>query len=188
MVLRGAFLYSSGQMTALATLGRYSSGYAINNAGQVVGWADTGAGMTQAFLYTNGQATYLGTDNGVAYDINNAGQVVGASFNASGFGHAFLYSNGQMTDLGALPGHIGSVSNAISSVGQITGESHLTQGGPTHAILYTNGQMMDLGTLGGTNSHGCGHQQQWTGGRLLRFFRHLHYRVPFSTAMARCMI
>src|SRR6478752_2380335 len=52
-----AFLYSNGQMIDLGTLGASysygSSGLAINNAGEVVGFAQSASGATHAFLYNN---------------------------------------------------------------------------------------------------------------------------------------
>jgi probable HAF family extracellular repeat protein len=59
-----AFLYANGTMTDLGVLpgGSLSSGHAINASGQIVGWADVGAGTsnTYAFFY-NGVMTDLNT-------------------------------------------------------------------------------------------------------------------------------
>jgi uncharacterized membrane protein len=52
-----AFLYSSGQMTDLGTLGGHlSQGNAINLSDHVAGWADTSAGVSNATLWTGGRA------------------------------------------------------------------------------------------------------------------------------------
>ena len=78
-----AFLYSSGTITDLGTLGgSYSVPSAINTGGQVVGWADTAgnAGLRGFFLYSNGTMKDLGTLGGswsTAYDITAGGRVMG---------------------------------------------------------------------------------------------------------------
>jgi len=57
-----AFLYASGTTTSLGTLpgGKYSTGYAINTSGRIVGSSDfTGSTTTHAFFY-----------NGVMNDLN----------------------------------------------------------------------------------------------------------------------
>ncbi len=108
-----AFLYSNGVMTNLGTLGGtfYSNAVAINDAGQIVGGAQTAGDVTtHAFLYSNGTMTDLTPDavGSFAWDINNAGTVVGEFdfpdpvIPNQNDTHAFLYSNGTLTDLNTL--------------------------------------------------------------------------------------
>ena len=148
--------------------GQNSAAAGINDAGQVVGNADTSAGTSHAFIATNGKMTDLGTLPGGQYSsalgINNAGQVIGyAEVNSTStpvsgpheifpgypiFGggyHAVLYQQGQVTDLGTLGG-ANSVAMAINQSGQIVGTAE-TATGAQHAFLYQNGKMQDLGVL-----------------------------------------
>ncbi|MEN6452140.1 MAG: SUMF1/EgtB/PvdO family nonheme iron enzyme [Thermoguttaceae bacterium] len=151
------FLYSNGAMMDLATLAgesyRYSNANAINDGGQVVGYAHLNARDYEyhAFLYSNGKMCDVGTLGGptsVAYDINTLGQVAGVSqFDTTGSRHAFLYSNGCMTDLGTLGGTWGD-ARGINDQGQVVGYA-TTSSGAYHPFLYSNGHMTDLGTLGG---------------------------------------
>src|SRR5437764_14332116 len=96
-------LYS---VTDLGTSGGGSStGYAINNAGQVVGSSYTSADDSHAFLYSNGKMTDLGTLGGSRSEglgLNNAGQVTGWAETTTRDVHAFFYSQGQMRGLGTL--------------------------------------------------------------------------------------
>src|SRR3989442_11539251 len=77
---------------------------AINNLGQVAGWADREDGDCRAFLWENGTITNL---NGVfdlrtiACDINNSGVIVGVAAR-DGQRRAFVWSGGQAIDLGAI--------------------------------------------------------------------------------------
>jgi probable HAF family extracellular repeat protein len=105
-----AFLYQHGEMTDLGTLGGiFSSAAAINEAGQIVGYASTPRfRVDHAFLFSAGVMHDLGTfgddplgDTSEATDINNLGQVVGSAWR-SGFQHAFLYEGGGLLDLNAL--------------------------------------------------------------------------------------
>ena len=79
-----AFLYGSGAMSDLGTLGgAWSYATGINDSGQVVGWADTSA-TQHAFFYSHGTMTDLGALPGGssfsgASAINAGGQVVGNS-------------------------------------------------------------------------------------------------------------
>ncbi len=102
-----AFAYTSGVMTDLdSTLSSFSIGQAINDQGQVVGWANAGFGIDHAFLYSSGVMTDLSTLSGFgssgAYDINNAGDIVGWSEVANRETRAILYQDGMMIDLETL--------------------------------------------------------------------------------------
>ena len=59
-----------------------------------------------AFLYSNGTMTDLGTLPGGSYSRQPASMPAGRSWGdadtSSGYDHAFLYSNGIMTDLNTL--------------------------------------------------------------------------------------
>ncbi len=137
----------------LGTLGgSNSSAFAINPAGQVVGYSVTGAGEGHAFLWSKGVMTDLGTLGGNfsrAFGIDSAGRVVGGSATAGSQGntHAFLWTKGIMRDLGTLGGTF-SEADAINPSGQVVGYSTTAQG-HLHASLWQNGVMKDLGTLGG---------------------------------------
>jgi probable HAF family extracellular repeat protein len=108
-----AFLYSEGKIVDLGTLGGlFSSAYAINEAGVIVGDTNTeeelpsGHFVTHAFLYADGVMQDLGTFGGAetfskANAINNRGQVVGWADDDTST-RAFLFEGGKMLDLNTL--------------------------------------------------------------------------------------
>lgn len=111
------FLYHDGKMIDLGTLdpnGIWSGANAINDHGQIVGYAGLGPDPLNpaeiypqtAFLYQKGVLTKLGGLaphwNSAAADINNLGQIVGFANLSEGVSHAFLYENGKMIDLNTL--------------------------------------------------------------------------------------
>jgi len=157
-----------------------SSGYGINNAGQVAGEGFSySGGIYFAFRYIgtpgiDGVRHDLGSLNAfgggaIAYGINNAGQVTGrTNITGSTFPpafHAFLYdgipgADGRMHDLGTLGG-TSSYGRSINAAGQVSGYSQITGNTAEHAFRYdgmpgSGGVMRDLGTLGGSNSYGSG--------------------------------
>jgi probable HAF family extracellular repeat protein len=147
-----AFLYN-GAMTDLGA-GDYSYAYGINNAGQTVGQANN-----EAFLYSGGSITYLGSlggDLSEARAVNASGTIAGWANTLGGPEQAFIYSGGSMRGLGGLPGGNGySNALAINAGGELTGNA-VNNLGNYEAFLY-NGTMQGLGTLAGfANSWGIG--------------------------------
>jgi len=150
-----AALWDHGVITDLGTLGgSFSSPFALNDAGRVVGWSGTATGEYHAFFWADGVMTDIGTLGGTpsrAVAVNAAGQVVGTSRTATaGQQHAFLWQNGVLSDLGTLGGP-NSEARAINGAGQVIGSS-TTATGQLHAFRWANGVMSDLGTLGGAES------------------------------------
>lgn len=138
----------------LGTLGGNSStGYAINDFGQVVGESKKSVyGSDYAFLWSDATGMQnlgtLGGESSVAYGINNLGQVVGSAETKEGESHAFFYSgNGTLQDLTTLEGS--SSARDINDSGQIVGYTQF-QPAQNHPFLYSgSGGLQDLGTLGG---------------------------------------
>ncbi|MEH2256445.1 DUF3466 family protein [Nostoc sp.] len=139
----------------LGTLGgNSSSGYAINDFGQVVGESKKSIyGRDYAFLWSDATGMQnlgtLGGESSVASAINNLGQVVGSAETKEGQFHAFFYSGSRvLQDLTTLGGS--SSANDINDSGQIVGYYTQTQSGQYHPFLYSSsGGLQDLGTLGG---------------------------------------
>lgn len=154
---RGAYAQQY-TLTSMGTLGgTQSEGWAINNNGQVTGWANTAGEAQDAFIYSNGIMTNLGTLGGpisIGMGINDSGQVSGSAQLADDSWHAFVYSNGTMSDLGTLLVGGDSYAYGINAGGQIVGNSETEGAG--HAFLYSNGHMSDLGALGGIFSTAFG--------------------------------
>jgi probable HAF family extracellular repeat protein len=150
-------LPSTYTLTDLGTLGGSPGGqaYAINEAGQVVGYTNTATSQTHAFLWTDGVMTDLGTfptgSSSKAFGLNNIGQVVGYAFDGSPGGgstnHAFLWQDGVMPDL--VPSPEWSSASAINDSGQVAGTYNLNR-----PFIWENGVLTDLGGFGGSAPFG----------------------------------
>jgi probable HAF family extracellular repeat protein len=160
-----AFRWSKGVMTDLG--GEHfleesppgsctcSSGKAINDAGDVAGWALTFSGDGVATEWQGTTISNLGP-GGIAphaLGINNAGDVVGETFGVcTGVGESWLNRNGAITYIGFGAYNEGR-ADGVNNRGQVVGTACLeVEGRPNHAYVWKSGTITDLGTLGGTNS------------------------------------
>lgn len=143
-------IFQNGVTTDLGVLdtpvGQYGThAYAINNPGQVVGFADNGGDYLALLWYHNGNPTDLNTVSdaeqhglqlGQAFSINNLGQIVGEAYTADGVTHAFLatpsgtlnwiepgsgvWGDSENWELGFLPNRFLDVVIANDSEAEIT--------------------------------------------------------------------
>jgi probable HAF family extracellular repeat protein len=149
------FWQKQGGIRDLGTLpgGDYSSAFAINDSGVVVGTSNTST-SSHAFSWIPAQGLHdLGTLPGAnassAFAINNQGQIAGSSG-----AHAALWTDGNIQDLGTLGGAT-SEAHGVNNLGQVVGLSD-TSSGP-HAFLWRDGAMQDLGLLPGDTSSRADH-------------------------------
>jgi probable HAF family extracellular repeat protein len=88
--------------------GTQTNAYAINDAGQIAGWALTNAADQRAFVISDGIAYNLGAlgspyyASSLAVGINNELQIVGSSISESHFTDPFLFTAGQLVQLSDL--------------------------------------------------------------------------------------
>jgi probable HAF family extracellular repeat protein len=156
------FFWHNGHMYALPTVGgNNGQASAVNNFGQVAGYAENGVvdstcppGITNnrvdlPVMWTKRNAQALptiGTDpDGVAFGINNQGQAVGYSGTCTTANYAVLWENGTATPLADL-GTPGAIAYAINAHNQIVGQA-VNSEGTALAAIWENNTVRSLGVL-----------------------------------------
>ena len=156
-----ALLWNGGSTIDLGNLGGTDNNvpFAINNRGQVVGYANlSGDATSHAFLWQKGVMSDLGTLSGDVFSqangINDKGQVVGVSCGTDNNCRAFLWQNGSMTDLNLLvPPHSRlylTDGEDINDSGQIAADAVDKKGHQRAVTLIPAGEagVVPKGTLG----------------------------------------
>lgn len=172
-----AVLFEKGSVIDLGTLpgGHESQAVAINDRGQVSGFADNGtpdpvsmfggpngAGwvtQVRSFIWQNGVMQDLGTLGGpdaLMTEMNARGQIAGDSYtNATPNATTgvpttdpFLWQHGHMRDLGTLGG-TQSLTNWLNNLGEVVGQDNIAGDQAFHPFLFDGRHLRDLGTLGG---------------------------------------
>ena len=157
------FLWQDFHMSALPTLGgNNGQASAINNRGQIVGFAEDGTvdsscpanktnNRTQLpVLWENGKAKALPTGNdpgGNALWINDKGQIVGFTGACGATNHAVVWDN---DNVNTLPDNgTGAEAFGNNNQGQIVGFVGSPGGGIPNAALWQNDMLTNLGILPG---------------------------------------
>jgi probable HAF family extracellular repeat protein len=157
------FLWRNGHMSALPTVGgNNGQASAINNRGQVAGYAETNVvdsgcppfKTTLGVLWNKGKAQPLptvGSDpDGVAFGINNRGQAVGYSGTCTTALHAVVWENGTAVVLPDLGYPRSNIAFVINNRGQIAGKVRTADGTTYVAALWQpDGTLTNLGILPG---------------------------------------
>jgi probable HAF family extracellular repeat protein len=157
---RGGFGRFKYRITDLGTLGGTESfAYAINDAGQIVGFSRVaGDERGESFLSTRGEITSLSPLNSGDIltvgptSINNRGQVASGIVSEGDY-YPAIYDTcrDEITVLGSLGGFtdygFSGVATSINDSGQTVGYSYLDTV-DRHAFAFGDGLMSDLGTLG----------------------------------------
>ncbi|HEV2400498.1 MAG TPA: hypothetical protein VGS27_26400 [Candidatus Sulfotelmatobacter sp.] len=173
VVLLFVSAFSAAQSYTITDLGvlkgdNESSGFWINNNGDVVGCSDTEtswgypctglvSGQHAFYWSQSGGMKDLGTLSGAtvsgASGVNDAGTVVGYSNMkgqpATNFVAVQWSSTGAITKLGMLSGGSSSAAFQINSGGEVSGDSFLSNG-HVNATSWTNKKIKNLGALKGS--------------------------------------
>ncbi len=117
----------------------YSSAFDINDEGEIVGEANTGAAMVPFMWNAKGDLSRIpllpGDSCGQAIAINKHGHVVGYSSGDNGV-RAFLWMRNTATlNLGALPGGTHSLARDVNDSDEVVGTSGSSSG--DRAVVWT---------------------------------------------------
>jgi probable HAF family extracellular repeat protein len=147
-----ALLWENGVPVDLGNIGgqAWNTPVALNNRGQIVGFANTSGDENAplsptAFIWTKASgmksiAPYATDTNDIAFDVNEKGQIVGQSFNAnSGASRAFFWQDNALSDLNTLVIQPTSLyltlAQGINDSGEIAGTAIDTSTGETVGFL-----------------------------------------------------
>ena len=160
------FLWQNGVMRALPTVGgNNGQASAINDSGQVVGYAENGivdstcpAGVMNNRVVlpvlwdtakgkdkAHALATIGRDTDGVAFGINNQGQAVGYSGTCTAVNYPVLWENGTANPLPDFE-NPGAIAFAINDHNQIVGQA-VNADGITLAVIWQNNTVTSLGPL-----------------------------------------
>ena len=149
----------AGTVTNLGTLANDETrARAISGDGSVVVGGSYDGNFNQAFRWSSGAMSPLGSLAGdayaIAYGVNAAGGVVvgySGRVNPSSQERAVLWTvtSGTMQDLGTLPGGASSQAYAVDASGNtVVGYSASNEGGRAFVWTSLSGSMQNLGVLG----------------------------------------
>ncbi len=149
-----AFIWSAGKMAAIGVLGSStssSSGYGINDAGAIVGFASLQDGG-HGFVWTRrGGIKDLGTLGGrlsFALAINSFGAVAGASdLPDSASSTPVIWRGAKPSPFGLPTGFDFGFAYGISFTGQVAGYFEKTGGAGSDVFISDKGQLRDIGRL-----------------------------------------
>lgn len=140
----GSPVVPHGSVIAVGPLPGDSNGgaNAINNLGQVVGFAQDESFHDHGYLWDGSRLVALlpldGDGGTFPTAINDQGVIAGNSESALGE-HAVIWKDGQVIALPALSGDVGSTAVAMNSHGTVAGES-FSSDGSHNAVMWVNGQ------------------------------------------------
>ncbi len=157
------FLWKKGRMSALPTVGgNNGQASAINNRGQVAGYAETAVvdsgcppfKITAAVLWDKGKAIALpnvsGDMDGVAFGINGSGQTVGYSGSCVAATHAVMWKNNTAMVLQDQGGTKSNIAYVINNRGQMAGKVRTVDGSTYEAAFWQpDGTLTPIGILPG---------------------------------------
>ena len=157
------FFWRNGHMKALPTVGgNNGQASAINNRGQVAGYAETSVvdsgcppyKVTSAVVWDNGKAIALpnvgGDVDGVAFGINNQGEAVGYSGSCVAATHAVVWKNNTAVVLQDLGGTKSNIAYVINNRGQMAGKVRSADGSTYVAAFWQpDGTLTTIGILPG---------------------------------------
>jgi probable HAF family extracellular repeat protein len=130
-----AYVHAGGLMMELGTLGGSNSrANNINEAGEIVGFAELPTGQNRAAVWRNGQISSLGTLGGSSFavDNNNDDVIVGYFIDNRNLQRACVWLNGNMLDLNALidpaTGWRLLIATGVNDDGYIVGQGRNPQG------------------------------------------------------------